>query len=154
MEREDRQEAPPVVVTQGALRQIERRLKVRLRAFFRPGERIRIEIEDEADFVFARLSLVSAAKDHQLDLEAAVIEQDQDHRFVEATTSRARLLGAIEFLAAQLEDYFRGDRQARFHIDWRLYDFEAATIRFRGQHRRPNLEEKATSLLEEKEPRK
>ena len=57
------------------------------------------------------------------------------------------MLGAIEFLADQLEEYFRNQRQTRFHVDWRIYDLEDATVRFRGQERRPELEEQATALL-------
>lgn len=137
----------PVVVTQKALRGIESRFKTRFRAYFRPGERLRLTVEDEQDFVYAQLSMSSPDESFRLDLEAAMIVQDQDHRFVDATTSRGRLLGAIEFLAGRLEEYFRSQRQLRFHIDWRLYPFQESTVRFRGRLRHPELEERATDLL-------
>ncbi len=142
---------PFVVVTEKALRQIERRLKTRFRAYFRPGERLRLSVEDEQDFVYAQLSMQLPGGTFRLDLEAAMIVQDQDDHFVKATTSRGRLLGAIEFLADRLEEYFRSQRRIRFHIDWRLYPFEAATVRFRGRQRHPELEEQATDLLEQQD---
>ena len=138
----------PVVVTDKALRRIERRIKTRLRAFFRPGERLRLSVEDDQDFVYARLSVLLPDDSARLDLEAAVIEQDQDRRFVERTTSRKRMLAAIEFLSDQLEEYFRSQRRQRFHVDWRRYPFDVATVRFRGRRRRPKLERRADELLE------
>lgn len=139
----------PVVVTPAALRRIERRVQARLRAYFRPGERIELSIEDDEDFVYAQMSVVQPDDSFQLDLEAAIIEQDQDPRFLKHTNSRHRMLGAIEFLADQLEEYFRNQRETRFHVDWRIYDLEDATVRFRGRERRPDLEEQASELLED-----
>ena len=139
----------PVVVTQRALRRIEREIKTRLRAFFRPGERLRLSVEDEEDFVCAKMSVKLPDESAHLQLEAAMIVQDQDPRFVEMTTSRKRMLGAIEFLASRLEEYFRSQRTMRFHVDWRLYSLEAATVRFRGQYRRPKLEKRADELLDD-----
>ncbi len=138
----------PVVVTEAALRKIEGRLKTRLRAFFRPGEKIRLSVEDEQDYVYAQLSLIMPGESFQMELEAAIIAQDQDRLFLDATDSRARMLGAIEFLSEKLESYFRSQRHLRFHVDWRLYPFEAATVRFRGRERHPELEDKATELIE------
>lgn len=151
MNSEQSNPSTPVVVTEAALRRIEQKLKTRFRAYFKPGEKIRLSVEDEEDFVYAQLSLALPDKTRRLELEAAMIVQDQDRRFVEATTSRMRLLGAIEFLSERLEEYFRSQRQLRFHVDWRLYPVEEATVRFRGQHRRPKLEEQATELLDDHE---
>lgn len=151
MKRDRREDTTPVVVTKAALRRIERRLKTRLRAYFRPGEKLRLSVEDEEDFVYAQLAMIAPGDSERLDLEAAMIVQDQDRRFVESTTSRMRLLGAIEFLADQLEAYFRNQRQTRFHVDWRLYPNEEATVRFRGRHHRPKLEQQATAMLEDDE---
>ena len=147
--KEEGQKAPDVVVTPAALRRIEARLKTRLRAYFRPGESLELTVEDEEDFVFAQMALRSADEAFRLELEAAVIVQDQDRRFVESTTSRTRLLGAIEFLSDRLEEYFRSQRQLRFHVDWRLVPFQAATVRFRARKRHPDLEDRAAELLDE-----
>ncbi len=141
----------PVVVTEAALRRIERKLKTRFRAYFQPGEKVRLSVEEEEDFVCAQLALSVPGDTHRLELESAMIVQDQDRRFVEATTPRMRLLGAIEFLAEKLGEYFRSQRQPRFHVDWRLYPVEEATVRFRGRHRHPKLEHKATQLLDDGE---
>lgn len=138
-----------VVITERALREIEGRLKVRFRAYFRPGERLRLETEDEQDFVFCKMVVSRADESLCLELEAAVIAQDQEPQFLKGTTSMARLLGAIEFLSQRLEEYFKSQRQSRFHIDWRLYPFEAATVRFRGGQRHPDLEDQASALLGE-----
>lgn len=144
----------PVVVTEAALRRIEQRLRTRFRAFFRPGEKIRLSVEDEEDFVYGRLSMTVPGESFHLDLEAAIIVQDQDRLFLEQTTSRTRLLGAIEFLSERLDEYFRSQRSLRFHIDWRLYPFNAATVRFRGRQRHPELEDRADELLEDDEESK
>lgn len=139
-----------VVVTEKALRRVERRLKTRLRAYFEPGEKLRINVEEEEDFVYAQLALRKGGDRFRLELEAAIIVQDQEHLFVEATTPRSRLMGAIEFLSERLEQYFKNQRGLRFHVDWRLYPFDSATVRFRGRERRPELEEQATQLLDER----
>lgn len=149
MSNEAPQSNSPVVVTEAALRKIERRLKTRFRAFLRPGERVSLTVEDEEDFVYAQLTICPPDESTRMDLEAAMIAQDQRRMFVEQTTSRKRLLGAIEFLSGKLEEYFRSKRQKWFHVDWRLYEFDAATVRFRAHHRRPELEQKADELLED-----
>lgn len=149
MTDEQGQTDAPVVVTEPALRRIEQRLKTRLRAYFRPGERVGLTVEDEDDFVYAQLTVSLPDDSSRLDLEAAMIAQDQHRMFVDRTTSRKRLLGAIEFLSEKLEEYFRSQRQERFHVDWRLYDYDAATVRFRARHRRPELEQRASDLLDD-----
>lgn len=149
MSNADQKDTQSVVITPRALREIEGRLKVRFRAFFRPGERLRLETEDEQDFVYCKLLVSRADESLCLELEAAVIAQDQDPTFLKGTTSVVRLLGAIEFLSQRLEEFFKSQRLERFHIDWRLYPFEAATIRFRGGQRHPDLEEQASALLGE-----
>lgn len=144
-----------VVITSAALRKIETRLRARFRAFLRPGERMALKVEEEEDFSFAHLSLSIPDGSYHLDLEGAVIVQDQEENFLVSGTSRDRLLMAIEFLSVALNDYFRGQRRERFHPDWRLYPFEGAQVRFRGGLSYPGLEEKATQLLEndEKDPK-
>ncbi len=141
-----------VVLSPRTLREIEGRLRVRFRAFLRPGEKIALSVEDEEDFVYAQLLISSRDETFQLDLEAAVIEQDQEEGLVRATTSAMRLLAAIEYLSSQAEEFFRSQRRARYHVDWRIYDCEGARVRFRGQQRRPDLEAQATDLLGDEEP--
>lgn len=137
-----------------ALRGIEGRLRARFRAFLRPGERIRLRVEEEKDFSFAHLVLSSADKSYVLDLEGAVILHDQEEAVVISENSRDRLLLAIEFLSATLNDHFRGNRLDRFHPDWRLYTFEGYQVRFRGRNRSPGLEAQANALLEANEEEK
>ncbi len=152
---EEPEESAPIVVTQRALRQIEARLKTRFRAFLRPGERVRLSVEEESDFVCCQMIMGLPDDSFSIDLEAAIIVQDQEHQFLSATTSRKRLLAAIEFLSSQLDEYFRSQRQERFHIDWRIYSFESANIRFRGRRRHRDLEREASDLLgdDHEEPR-
>lgn len=130
------------------LRKIEGRLRARFRAFLRPGERLRVKVEEEKDFCYAHLALTSADKSFQLDLEGAVIAHDQVELELSAMSSKDRLLIAIEFLSATINDYFRGQRRDRFHPDWRLYSFESVQVRFRGRSRHPGLESQADELLE------
>ena len=138
-----------VVLSPRALQEIQGRLRLRFRAYLRPGEKVALKVEDEEGFVFAHLAIASRDKKFQLDLEAAVIDQDQLEAFLLATTSRHRLLAAIEFLSGMAEEYFRSQRHARFHLDWRIYELEGAQVRFRGQERKPGLEEAASELLAE-----
>ncbi len=138
-----------VVVTQKALRRLEKKLKTRFRAYLKPGEKIALSVEEESDFVYARLGLRLPSNQRRLDLEAAVIVQDQDHLYLKSSTGKGRLLTAIDFLGEQLEQYFEARRQTRFHIDWRLYGYREATVRFRGQESQPKLEAEATALLDD-----
>ncbi|RAL23603.1 hypothetical protein DL240_05435 [Lujinxingia litoralis] len=138
-----------VVLSPAALRKIEARLRTRYHAYLRPGERIALAIEEEPDFVYAKLTLFRRDKTFSLDLEGAVIVQDQDASFLSATLPHDRLLAAIEYLAEQLAGYFRAQRQQRFHLDWRKHPFDAMLIRFRGEERSPGLEQQANQLLGE-----
>jgi hypothetical protein len=132
-----------------ALREIEARLRVRFRAYLRPGERVSLSVEDEEGFVFARLVVASRDESFRLELEAAVIEQDQIAAVLGATTSKMRLFAAIEFVSGHAEEYFRSQRHVRHHLDWRIYDCEGVQVRFRGQRKHPDLESEATALLDE-----
>ncbi len=147
----DRPQAQPaeVVVTKKALKRLEKRMRTRFRAYLKPGEKIGLAIEEEEDFVYGQLHLQLPDGSERLDLEAAVIVHDQEHLYLQQSEPKGRLLTAIEFLGQQLETYFEQRRQLRFHVDWRLYSFEEATVRFRGQKSRPDLEAEATALLDD-----
>ncbi|TXD37652.1 hypothetical protein FRC98_08155 [Lujinxingia vulgaris] len=138
-----------VVLPVAARRKIESRLRTRYHAYLRPGERIGLRVEEESDFVFACLKLTSADKRFALELEGAAIVQDQDAAFLAATSPRDRLLAVIEFLADQLNDYFRVQRNQRFHLDWRKHPCSGLIVRFRGTERSPELEQQANRLLGE-----
>lgn len=138
-----------VVLPAAARRKIESRLRTRYHAYLRPGERIGLDVEEEEDFVFARLKLTSADKRFALELEGAAIAQDQEAGFMAATTARDRLLAIVEFLAGQLADFFRVQRVQRFHLDWRKHPFNGLTVRFRGIERSPELDAQADLLLGE-----
>ena len=144
---QNKREAEEVVLSGGALRKIEARLRARFRAFLRPGERIRLTVEEEDEFSFAHLKLVAADGSYRLDLEGALIAREQPEVLVVTASTRDRLVMAIEFLSAALNDYFRGQRRERFHPDWRIYPFEGAEIRFRGGLVYPELEAQAQGLL-------
>lgn len=127
---------------------IRQALVARFGAFLKPGESIDIDAEKSDEYVYARVEVASADETFKLGVEAAVLAADQERlerldppeRFLELT---------IEFLKLQVYEFFRRDRDERFHVDWRLYPVDTATIRFRGQVRRPELERRADALLDE-----
>lgn len=119
-------------------------------AFLAPGERFAVQGEVGEGFVYAQLVLSRPDRSFQLDLEAVAVEQD--HSDGEVPTGKEGIALLLEFLRLQLYEFFRQDRHQRFHIDWRGYLYEGASLRFRGSLRSPQLEEQADALLEE-EPR-
>lgn len=129
---------------------IRQSLTARFAAFLKPGEALEVDAELSDEYVYGTVAVTSADDSFRLDVEAAILSADQD-RIDELDPPEAYLELAIEFLKLQLYEFFRRDRDERFHVDWRLYPVEKATIRFRGQVRRPDLERRADELLEDEE---
>ena len=125
---------------------IRQALTARFSAFLKPGESLEVDAEKSADYVYGTITVTSADKSFRLDIEAAILAADQATG--ELGEPDAYLELALEFLKLQLYEFFRQDRQERFHIDWRLYPTEKATIRFKGQIRKPTLEHEADELLD------
>ncbi|MBA2663465.1 MAG: hypothetical protein H0U74_14350 [Bradymonadaceae bacterium] len=136
------------ILTVACLR-IEKAMLARFRAYLKPGERLRASIEKDKDFVYAQLVVALPDQSFRLDLEAAVVVQDQDFDVVQAIGPEERIELAFEFLRTQLHDYFRHNRVNRFHLDWRIYPFETTRMRFRGRLQSPDLEAMANELLGE-----
>lgn len=129
---------------------IRQALTARFAAFLKPGEALDLDAEKSAEYVYGTIAVTSADDAFRLDLEASILAADQK---VEQLDNPERFLElAIEFLKLQLYEFFRQDREERFHIDWRLYPVEKATIRFRGQIRKPSLEREADALLGDEVP--
>lgn len=128
---------------------IQKAMQSRFRAYLRPGERLRVQIEREKDFVYAQMIVEMPDGSYHLDIEAAVIVQDQEFEVTQVLVPEERLELAFEFLRGQLHDYFRQNRVNRFHADWRIYPFEGTKIRFRGRLTQPGLERLADELLGE-----
>jgi hypothetical protein len=124
---------------------IRQALTARFSAFLKPGEALRIDAERSQDYVYATVAVTSADDSFRLDLEAAITAADQKVEALDDPDASLEL--AIEFLKLQLYEFFRQDRQERFHIDWRLYPVERATIRLRGEIRKPSLEQRADQML-------
>lgn len=130
---------------------IRQALTARFGAFLKPGESIDIVAEKSEEYVYAKVTVGSADESFQLGVEAAVLAADQER--IERFEAPEQILElAIEFLKRQAYDFFRSDRDERFHVDWRLYPVDKATVRFRGQVRRPELERRADDLLEDEAP--
>ncbi|MFW5966118.1 MAG: hypothetical protein ACOCV2_01315 [Persicimonas sp.] len=130
---------------------IRQALTARFGAFLKPGESIDLAAEKSDEYVYAKLTVSAADESFQLDVEAAVLAADQDR--IERFEAPEQILElAIEFLKRQTYDFFRSDRDERFHVDWRIYPVDKATVRFRGQVRRPELERRADDLLEDEAP--
>ncbi|MFP4600362.1 MAG: hypothetical protein ACLFVJ_19055 [Persicimonas sp.] len=125
-------------------------LMARFAAFLKPGESLDLDAEKSEDYVYATLVVTSADNSFRLDLEASVLAADL--QVDKLSDPDAYLDLAFEFLKLQLYEFFRQDRQERFHIDWRLYPVEKATIRFRGEATKPSLEREADAMLEEAGP--
>lgn len=141
-------EVLPEKIAAACLR-IEKAMQTRFRAYLRPGERLRVQIEREQDFVYAQMIVELPDGSYHLNVEAAVIEHDQEFEITQALAPDGRLEFAFEFLRGQLHDYFRGNRVERFHSDWRIYPFEGTKIRFRGCLTQPGVERLADELLGE-----
>lgn len=126
---------------------IRQALMARFSAFLKPGESLEIDAELADEYVWAIIRLVSADESFQLDVEASILAADQGARQLEEAEKYLEMV--IEFLKLQLYDYFRQDRDERFHIDWRIYQVQQFNVRFRGQIRQPTLEEQADALLDQ-----
>jgi|GEM_PF-2759083 len=131
----------------GRARQLVRQsLTQRFSAFLKPGESLDIEAEHSAEYVWARIRLARVDESFQLDVEASILQADQQGE--EAWVAKRYLELAIEFLKLQLYEFFRQDRDERFHIDWRIYSVEAVDLRFRGLVSRPSVERDADAFLD------
>ncbi|MFU8806653.1 MAG: hypothetical protein ACNA8W_22785 [Bradymonadaceae bacterium] len=126
---------------------LERTLTSRFAAFLKPGERISVEMEIDGDYLYNKWVVATPSMESRLDVEAALIAQEQEYLFLHENDTAQRLQVLLAFLESQLSDYFRQSRRQRFHIDWRIYPFDEAKIRFRGEWSSPNLEERANALL-------
>ncbi len=130
---------------------IQKAMQTRFRAYLRPGERLRVQIEREQEFVYAQMIVDLPDGSYHLDVEAAVVAQDQAFEITQFLSTDLRIEYAFEFLRGELHDYFRGNRVERFHSDWRIYPFEGTQIRFRGRLTQPGVERLADALLGEQD---
>src|SRR5690554_1435248 len=120
----------PEVLGGRARQLIRQSLTQRFSAFLKPGEKLDIAAEHSDEYIWARIRLSRVDESFQLDVEASVLAADQTAGGPWDATRYLEL--GTEFLKLQLYEFFRQDRDERFHIDWRLYPVEAAHIRFRG----------------------
>lgn len=128
-------------------KRIKNAMMYRFGAYLRPGESISLDAEKGEEYVFGQLTLSSADGSFELELEASILAADQG---VEEFADPSEALDlAFEFLKLRMYEFFQKDRNERFHIDWRHYDARNTDIRFRGEIRRPELEERADDLLDE-----
>lgn len=126
---------------------IRQTLLSRFGAFLKPGEQLSIDAEKSSEYVFATLAVEAPDRTFRVEVDGAYLAADQGQEVLAAPEHMLELV--IEFLKMQLYEFFRTDREERFHIDWRKYPVERGTIRFRGQITRPALEEEADELLED-----
>lgn len=127
---------------------LQRTLTNRFAAYLMPGERVSVVIEIENDFVYSKWTVATPRMESRLDVEAVLISQDQEMAFVKSHELAARLEFVLSFLEGQVADYFRQARRPRFHDDWRIYPYEEALIRFRGEWTSPHLRDQADAFLE------
>ena len=130
-------------------KRIKNAMMYRFGAYLRPGERIEIAAEKGTEYVNSELTLEAADNSFRLDLEVAILAADQGvEEFVDP--GEALDLG-FEFLKLRLYEYFKQERNERFHVDWRHYTVRQTDLRFRGQMRRPELEDRADEILDDEE---
>lgn len=128
------------------LAQLHEALATRHGARLKPGEGITVRAERLPEHVAAVLVLASADDAMRLELEAAVIPDD-DHKAV--ATPDEQLDAAVDFCDAMLTEFLDNDRFGNFHDDWRLYDFDDLVVRFRAQLTHPNIDALADAWLAE-----
>lgn len=128
---------------------IRQALTARFAAFLKPGESLELDAEKSDEYVYGTIVVTSADDSFRLDLEASILAADQQVKALDNPDGFLEL--ALEFLKLQLYEFFRQDREERFHVDWRKYPVEKAVIRFRGQIRKPSLEREADALLEDED---
>lgn len=126
---------------------IRQTLISRFGAFLKPGERLEIDAEKSSEYVYATLAVEAADRTFRVEVKGSILAADHGEEELIVQDQMLELL--IEFLKMQLYEFFRSDREERFHVDWRKYPVERAEIRFRGQVTRPALEEKADELLDD-----
>lgn len=113
-------------------------------ARLKPGESLDVDVERTEDHGHAGLSLAAADESMQVEMEAAVLADDEHE---EEPTPEERFEYAVEFLGIMFAE-FLDDREAiRFHDDWRIYEMKGTLVRFRGQLRKPGIESLADAWL-------
>lgn len=136
-------------LTSDERKRIQNAMNYRFGAYLRPGESIDIGAEKGEEYVFSELTLKAADGSFRLELEAAILAADQG---VDVFVDPGEALDlAFEFLKLRLYEFFQQDRSERFHIDWRHYTVKQTNVRFRGEIRKPELEQRADELLEDEE---
>lgn len=111
----------------------------------KPGEALTVNAERSAEQCWVRIEIETADGSYLLEAEVAALPSD-----VPAVSTWEPLQAfddALDLLDEQLHDYFENDRFAKWHDDWRVYDFEGANLRFRGRESRPDLEALADAWL-------
>lgn len=123
-------------------------------AFLAPGERFAVDAEvgkqgsqGAPEYVWAQLLLGRPDDSFRLEMEAAMVPGDQEPGviFPEAELAMETLFA---MLRVRLYDYFRQDRHALFHDDWRMQPFGEWAVRFRASQSNPGLDAQADALLD------
>lgn len=140
----DSEDAQPVKGKRLAL--IESSIGARFRAFLKPGESLSVEAEKTDEYVWGKLLLETADDSFEFELEGALLGSDQSQQKIYEHERKLEIV--FEFLKRQFYEFFRTDRRETFHLDWKLYHLDEATVRFRAQTRKPRLEDRADTILE------
>ncbi len=113
-------------------------------AFLRPGERVRVEGNQEHDAVSPTLRITTADRAFHLQLEAALHHGDNPT----GRRGKEAFAAIMEFLRLQLYEFFRLDRGVRFPLEFKPIEYDGALFRFRGERSNPALEAQADALLD------
>ncbi len=111
-------------------------------SYLKPGESLSIDAERTVEHSWASIVL-ERGQDLRVELEAAALPADTDRVW----DANSELENVLDFLDVNLEEFFEEDRHARWHDDWRQYDYHDSVLRFRGSIVKPGLEALADEWL-------
>lgn len=117
-------------------------------AFLMPGERFIIQEEAGSTFTYVRLELTSASRHSLLVMEGGIQDEDMKGDVSSVLHGREALFHIMNFLRHELYLFFREDRNLRVPIEWSIFEYDGALVRFKGAHTRPSLEGVADALLD------
>jgi len=109
-----------------------------------PGETLTIDLERRREHCWGMVVLETSDDALRVEIEAAVVEQDLED---ESLSLQRRFDAVLDLLDLQLHRFLSGERIERFHDDWRIYDLDGVTARFRGQVTKPSLDRLADAWL-------
>ena len=137
--------ADQTALSAAELGKIRDALSVRYGLKLEAGELLAVDAERTKEQCWSRVEISKADGSYLLEVECASLPSDAASS--KSWTPIAAFDVVVDFLDSQLFEYFEDGRFARWHDDWRLYELDGHTVRFRGRESRPDLEALADQWL-------